>query len=460
MKNLLTALFILFYLSLSAQSLSKEEKAIQQFKKYYNTQQHDSIYGLFSESFKAKFPPMALEALVGLVLNLNGKAESYELVKSENRKYTYLMSCERGAFEAMLAIDAKDFVGGFSLTPAQKKTSAPSKVFPSNNTGKTTLDKKMDVDVQKFLNGSECPGLSIAVVNGAATDYYNYGQTQSGVSNLPSENSVYDIGSITKTFTASLIVQLFERGKLKLTDSLGIFVAGLPPLISTIKIEQLLNHTSGLPSMPSPPKEVVPGRDAFEKYGHDNLLDDLRKIQLQSKPGEKFSYSNLGFATLGLVIEKITGKPFKSTLGEFIASARLSSTSVDPAMINKTNQTQGFARGQSVDYILLDAMAPAGILKSSASDMAKYAQLFFHKAGSPIPLVEKITFTDVNKIHIGLSWLIRDTAEGAVYFHNGGTVGYRSFIGIDPKSGKALIVLSNSATDVTSLGFSLMKHLY
>jgi CubicO group peptidase (beta-lactamase class C family) len=212
--------------------------------------------------------------------------------------------------------------------------------------------------------------------------------------------------------------------------------------------------------MPKPPQEKIQGKDPFENYGREQLLKDLRSIQLQSKPGEKFSYSNLGFATLGLVIEKVTGQSFRSVVTKFVYSEKLKSTMVDVTAIGEKRKTQGFSGGKQIDYITLDAMAPAGILKSSAADMIAYAKSLFLQQGKTAPLVEKITFTDANNLHVGLSWLIRDTVNGQIYFHNGGTTGYRSFLGFDPKSGKALVILSNSVADVTSLGFSLMKLLY
>jgi CubicO group peptidase (beta-lactamase class C family) len=117
--------------------------------------------------------------------------------------------------------------------------------------------------------------------------------------------TIAQIGSLTKQFTATAIVDLSVRGKLDLSDPLGKFFP-VPPASSAITLEQLLTHTSGLPDACG---------DDFERLTRDELVGRcLRK--LENPPGKKFAYSNLGYSVLGAVVEKVSGEPLELFLSE------------------------------------------------------------------------------------------------------------------------------------------------
>lgn len=456
MKRILIIVLNLLSLSLVAQQKNEIDDAVKTFSRHYNKQQFDSIYHNFSPTLKSKLPNEINQSILTQVYEANKNIESYELIRSENGRYIYLMVCQNGSFETNLSIDLGGMINSIGLRPSSRKR-ADVKKFKSDNRLITSADRNIDSLVQRFLNNGVTPGLSIAVISKDNVNYYNYGEAENGGGKLPTKNSVYDIGSISKTFTAQIVADLSESGKLSLQDSLGMFLNGLSRNVQSIKIVQLLNHTSGLPSMPKIPEDLKLGKDPFEDYSKEQLHHDLQLIELQSIPGEKFSYSNLGFATLGLIIEQVTNESYQVILSELLNRLNLQSSFLSVERIGNSDRTSGFVGAKSVGYTVLDAMNPAGGLKSNTTDLVSYAKSLLTSKGKLQPLVLKYTHEQADGLKVGLGWLCKNINNSPVYFHNGGTTGYKSFMGFDPQKSAAIIILSNSTDDVTALGFTVFQ---
>ncbi|MDX1381886.1 MAG: serine hydrolase domain-containing protein, partial [Xanthomonadales bacterium] len=118
-------------------------------------------------------------------------------------------------------------------------------------------------------------------------------------------DTLFDIGSITKTFTATLMLQLAAEGKVRLDQPLADFFEGLPPETAAITIEQLLTHTSGLPQY-SGPDEEARGAASFDAW--------LAETRPEFAPGDHYAYSNPGYSVLARIVEKVSGQPFEAQL--------------------------------------------------------------------------------------------------------------------------------------------------
>ena len=129
------------------------------------------------------------------------------------------------------------------------------------------------------------------------------------------ENTVYQLASVTKTFTATAIMMLVEEGKLGLDDKITARLPDLPAAWEEVTVRHLLNHTSGI-------KSYTSVRDFFKTarkdYAQREILDLVAKEPLEFAPGEKWNYSNTGYFLLGMLIEKVTGKPYGEVLDERI----------------------------------------------------------------------------------------------------------------------------------------------
>jgi len=192
-------------------------------------------------------------------------------------------------------------LGAFNLCAQQKRQS-------------TILFSKID----SYLTAGSKNGFSgaISVVkNGEIIINKGYGETNKDTKTLNNPNTIFDIGSNTKQFTATAILKLVELGKLKLNDPLSTFFKNLPIKKQSITIHQLLTHTAGF-------SESI-GRDysEFGKLSEISQKDFFEKLfasQLLSEPGEKYSYSNTGYSILGRIIELSSGQSYEAFLNEHL----------------------------------------------------------------------------------------------------------------------------------------------
>ena len=172
----------------------------------------------------------------------------------------------------------------------------------------STIDQYVETALQK----SHGAGISVAVVqDGKVILAKGYGLANVELSVPATENTVYQIASVTKTFTATAINMLVDEDKLKLDDKIVSHLPDLPAAWKEVTIRQLLSHTSGI-------KSYTSVKDFFktaQRLRPAQILDLVAKAPLEFTPGEKWNYSNTGYFLLGLLIEKVTGKTF----GDFMA---------------------------------------------------------------------------------------------------------------------------------------------
>ena len=160
----------------------------------------------------------------------------------------------------------------------------------------STLADKLEDAAAEYLYDKAHMGISVGIVKDGGVLFLNSGNTKKN-GDWITKHTIFEIGSITKTFTATILADLEIQGLISLDDPLGKYL-GFPVEFdgTDIKLIDLATHTSGLQ------------RDLSNRPDFDTMLESLRTIQLATKPGEVYEYSNLGFAVLGYVIEKVTSK--------------------------------------------------------------------------------------------------------------------------------------------------------
>ena len=176
------------------------------------------------------------------------------------------------------------------------------------------LAARIDSVVKADILPRGFPGVSIVVTRGGRTLLEQaWGVANIATGRKAEPTTTYNIGSMAKQFTAALVLKLAEHGKLSVTDSVGRYLKGLRPEWSGITIEQLLNHTSGLP------RDFATGKPETDNVPGESLLAAAARDTLVSKPGTVYAYSNTGYMLLGVLIEKLHGKPYGMVLRDEIA---------------------------------------------------------------------------------------------------------------------------------------------
>lgn len=297
----------------------------------------------------------------------------------------------------------------------------------------------------------QIPGLTARdcleyTLKGQAEGVTTVGTIQNGVSSwhvygedgkeLPQTLHTYEIGSLTKTFTAALVRQAVENGQIDLDASIDRCLP-LPEKGRYPTIRQLLTHTSGYKGFYfEAPMTGNFFRRRNEFYGitKDMLLSRLGRVNIPEKD-YGFSYSNFGYSALGLIVEQVYGKDYDTLVNDYARQLGLSGTHI----------SDGGDLGKLWDWASDDAYKAAGALTSNIEDMLRYASLLLEERVEPLAdITVNNPQYDLFGIHmdaVGYGWMIDE--ENGIIWHNGGTGNYNCYLGVDPDSGNAAVVLSN-----------------
>ena len=198
----------------------------------------------------------------------------------------------------------------------------------SDNPLKSRIDSIVQNAAGFFMEDSARVGLSIGIYNNGEIHTYNYGSTEKSKQNLPSDKTIYEVGSISKTFTGLLLAKAVLDNKVKIDDDIRKYLDEDYPNLEyahqPIKLFHLLNHSSGLPyNLPDTPELFKNPNDSLpfiladieKNYSRDKFFDDLHKVKIDTVPGIKLSYSNSAAQLLGYILEGV----YKMSFGEMLS---------------------------------------------------------------------------------------------------------------------------------------------
>jgi CubicO group peptidase (beta-lactamase class C family) len=278
--------------------------------------------------------------------------------------------------------------------------------------------------------------------------------------------TLFEIGSITKVFTGILLADMVERGEVGLEDQVAQFLPKGTQIPSRhgrqIRLVDLATHSSGLPRMPSNFAPADPS-NPYADYSADRLYEFLRGHTLTRDIGERAEYSNVGIGLLGHALSLRAGKPYEALVTERILEPLgMTNTRIVLRPEDRERLAPGHsASGQPAANWDLDALAGAGALRSNADDMLTFLAANIHppdtRLGRAIRAAQAPRATFNETMRVGLLWLTQTTRFGrSVVWHNGGTAGYRTYIGFDPERRLGVIVLSNRSNSVDRIGQHLL----
>jgi len=266
-------------------------------------------------------------------------------------------------------------------------------------------------------------------------------------------DSVFEIGSITKVFTATVLASLVLDKTVSLDDPVQKFLPASVKIPArngkVITLGHLSSQNSGLPRMPSnfTPKDPA---NPYADYSVDQMYTFLSGYQLTRDPGELFEYSNLGVGLLGHALSLATAKPYEQLVRERVLTPLgMTHTAIVFTPWMKQHLALGHSeRGAVVANWDLPTMAGAGAIRSTMKDMLLFAAANLNTDRGPLgpamALAQRERAPIAGGGGIGLNWIIRKSATEPIVWHNGGTAGYRTFLGLVPSQRIAVVVLTNS----------------
>ncbi len=297
-------------------------------------------------------------------------------------------------------------------------------------------------------------GIVVGLVDEHGSRIVSCGKPGNGADQEANGDTVFEIGSVTKTFTALLLQDMVERGRMRLDDPVARY---LPESVKVptrsgkeITLRHLATHTSGLPKIPD---NLDPRRadNPYADYTVEKLYAFLSGCQLTCDPGTQWDYSNLGMGLLGHAIALQAGTDYESLVVDRICGAlKMDSTRITltPELISRF--AAGYNEfGYPVSAWDIPTLSGAGALRSTANDLLKYVSAHLGLTPSSLtPLMEKthaIHFDQTNGPHMGLAWFTTSGMPGAeIILHDGGTAGHRAFAGFDKARRRGVVILSNS----------------
>jgi serine-type D-Ala-D-Ala carboxypeptidase/endopeptidase len=316
-------------------------------------------------------------------------------------------------------------------------------------------------------------GLVVGCLQGGEQRVVGYGGLRTDAQNIPDGGTIFEIGSVTKVFTGLLLADLAEQGIVGLDDPLASYlpasarVAGFKG--EEITLGDLASHAGGLPRDPKGTlgRWLGDRRNPYAGLSVEELYAGLARTKLRRRPGERVKYSNLGAGLLGEALAGAAGQSYEELVRERIClPLGMPDTVVTPSGGQIARLATGHTRrGRPAPPLEIPALAGAGALRSTATDLLRLLRANLDPARTPLAAQMERTqlprLRGARRTEVGLGWLIARPpgAAGPVLWHNGGTSGFRSFAAVVREGGTAVVVLSNTARSVDRLGLRLLKAL-
>jgi CubicO group peptidase (beta-lactamase class C family) len=281
---------------------------------------------------------------------------------------------------------------------------------------------------------------------------------------VPPEKVLFEIGSITKVFTGLLLAETVNEGKARLDDPIAKYLPAdlkLAPAVAAITLEQLATHTSGLPRLPDNMKPADP-LDPYAEYGAAEMYAFLASYAPAKPVPQPAHYSNLGMGLLGNILERIHGQSYAELVAERITGPLgLTDTVIELDPGQQARFAVPHAGSTAVKPWRIPGLAGAGALRSTAADLARFAQALMSPGDSPLHAAWALARqprADMGGEKIGLAVMIGKRNGALTYWHGGGTGGFRSYLEFSPDTQRGLVVFFNDdAREAETIAAALVR---
>jgi serine-type D-Ala-D-Ala carboxypeptidase/endopeptidase len=328
--------------------------------------------------------------------------------------------------------------------------------FTQENT--IAIETSMSMNIQKilqeYLEDNGTPGAAVGLIDHGKVQFFCCGKM--ALDGRPvTEDTLFEIGSITKVFTTLALMDMCIKKEVQLDDPIEKYLPGVkvPELAGKkITFRHLATHTSGMPRMPDNFSPEDPS-NPYQDYTVECLYNYLQSCTLKEAPGESCEYSNVGMGLLGHILSIRSGKSYEELIQSLIAKQlNMPDTSISIAEEMTANFADGHHLQQAVGHWdLAPAFAGAGALRSNIKDMTNFLAANMGVIESSLNDVLQQCHeqqpTPAPQFSIGLGWVLSNSNSADMVWHNGGTGGFRSYLGFNRKTQQGVVILSNSTED-------------
>lgn len=313
-------------------------------------------------------------------------------------------------------------------------------------------------------------GMVAGVIDEKGRQVIASGKVSIDGTHAPDGDTVYEIGSVTKVFTSLILADMIEKGEVKPDDPVSKF---LPPTAKVpsrngrqITLLDLSMQVSGLPRLPDnlKPADMT---NPYADYDAAKLYEFLSRYSLTRDPGEQYEYSNLAVGLLGHALALKAGMSYEELLRRRIFDPLgMRSTSITLSESQKKRLAPGYdAALKPVKNWDFAVLAGCGAVRSTVNDMLKFVAANLELTDTPLKSAMR-RMRSVTKaigeedMEIGMAWHVLTKFDTRIWWHNGGTYGYRSFVGFNPAKNEGVVLLCNTFLDNDDLSRHLLERQY
>lgn len=320
------------------------------------------------------------------------------------------------------------------------------------------IPQAVQSEVNQRIEHQLNPSIVIGLYENGESNYYVKG-FQNLVTQKPANiQTVYEIGSITKTFTGLLLAQMVQENQLQLDDPIQDYWPQPFSLVDgdkqAITFKQLSTHSSGLPRLPS--NLSVFSQDPNADYDRQQLLAAVNQLELQ-KTAINYAYSNFAVGLLGETLATLTQSTYNDLITtKVLKPLKLNQTYMLLDQVPKPLLAQGYRGAAAVDPWQFQALAGAGSIRSSIEDLLAYGVAHLKPEQHDLTAAMQLATTphfQQDSLRVGLGWHIN---QAGLIWHNGGTAGFRSIIMIDPIKQQVAAGITNSTNNLEDMVLHLM----
>ncbi|MFK8052572.1 MAG: serine hydrolase [Woeseiaceae bacterium] len=276
----------------------------------------------------------------------------------------------------------------------------------------------------------------------------------------PTQETQFQIGSISKVFTNLLLAEMVAADKVSYTTTIGELLGDdfkpVNSALTDISLEALATHTSGLPRMPGNFSPADPS-DPYQDYTAANLMDGLKRTRAEQRLQSNYAYSNLGVGLLGYLLGEVHGGGYEEAVTEHVIKPLgLQQT----GLFDTDNQAQGFRAGDVVPAWRMNSLSGAGALWGSTKDFEQLAKVMLGQRDAKLQQDsargQEIFASSSDGFDVTRIWHVAYADGGPIFWHNGGTGGFWSFFGFRPDTAQAVAIFVAGDSNPTNDGLALL----
>lgn len=439
--------------SLYAQS-DIEREVITQFQQDFNAQNYAAIFEKFSPEAKKAIPLNMFEKVSKDLQQQLGKLQSLEYIESKGKETAvYKANFEKDRLKLSMSLNNDQQISGLLFTPYIESTAANNKTVNAIQGYPKAIAEKIYQATRTFPEQTQ---VAIAVLDQDKTHYYGVQKHKDKILAKANQDKVFAIGSLTKVMTSTILAELVTQNKIKLDDKINPYYAFPFKDNIQIRFQDLANHTSGLPRLPSN-LEVDDDTDPYKEYDAAKL-EEYSKNSLELEhaniSGKVPHYSNLAVALLGQSLSQSQNKDFAELLNEYVFKKYgMKNSYTSPDQAAKQLVPAFDAQGKEITTWTFDTFLPAGGVLSTASDLTRFAQAQLDAKNAAVQLTQQATTEKAGSYQLGLGWFVREQDNGTkIIWHGGNTAGHSAILMIDLNKRKAVTILANVAAVHPEMG--------